>query len=78
VAFGRCCIPPECIASRPDITTSDALDELFTPFGYRGIEVGDSEQTYWPVSGAPYSCGTGLLSDGPTGARSVSVSGLVG
>ncbi len=66
------------MAPRPDITTSDALDELFTPFGNGGIEVGDSEQTYWPVSGVPYSCGTGLLSDGPTGARSVSVSGLVG
>ena len=29
-----------------DITTSDALDELFTAFGHAGIEVVDSEQTY--------------------------------
>ena len=30
----------------PDITTSDALGELFTAFGNAGIEVVDSEQTY--------------------------------
>jgi len=30
----------------PDITKSDALDELFTAFGNAGIEVVDSEQTY--------------------------------
>ena len=29
-----------------DISTSDALDELFTAFGLAGIEVVDSEQTY--------------------------------
>ncbi len=29
-----------------DITTSDALDELFTTFGNAGIEVVDSEQQY--------------------------------
>ena len=29
-----------------DITTSDALDELFTAFGHAGIEVVASEQTY--------------------------------
>ena len=30
----------------PNITRSDALDELFTAFGHAGIEVVDSEQTY--------------------------------
>ena len=30
-----------------NITTSDALDELFTAFGHAGIEVVDSEQAYW-------------------------------
>ena len=30
----------------PEITTSDALGELFTAFGNAGIEVVDSEQTY--------------------------------
>ena len=30
----------------PDITASDALDELFTAFGNAGIEVVDSEQKY--------------------------------
>ena len=30
----------------PDITTSDALGELFTAFGNAGIEVVDSEQKY--------------------------------
>ena len=30
----------------PNITASDALDELYTAFGHAGIEVVDSEQTY--------------------------------